>query len=393
MKRVREKRQAEAQATVAKVIANTPNRSTPAPTAQPTTTQPSHTTATQASAPASQPPPPTAPKPRPVKKEPAGSPYPNTPENSRATVTPVPHPVVNQLQNQQPIRSPPVHARSPAPSNVSYQPHPPNAPIAAGSPAQRGYTQSPRPPSSQTPHPHSSPLAPGSQLPTPDHRANPSAVQFIQVAPGAAQSKPSTPQLGYATQAPPPPQQPTTQTHPQPAPAPPAPATQTQANITMQQYYAQMQQLQRMNHVAQAQAQAHVQAQTQAQVQGQIPTQMVQGTQHPAFPPQYNLAQYRPMTAQGNPHQQVAAHIPQNQQQNMVTQGQVMDGQQQMYVYGYPVNYGIAARGGLQAHQYVTAWAQAAGRIPNGQTPVMQAAHPQMPVAQGKAAQAGVQGR
>ena len=98
------------------------------------------------------------------------------------------------------------------------------------------------------------------------------------------------------------------------------------------------------------------------------------------------------MNAQGNPHQ-VAAHIPQNLQQNMGAQGQVMDGQQQMmaqYVYSYPVGYGIAPGGRLQA-QYA-AWAGMA-RMPNGQTPGMQPGHPQMPVAQGKAAPAGVQGR
>lgn len=392
MKRVREIRQAEAQAVLAKAIANPPNRSTPAPTTQSTAAQPPHTATApaQASAPTSQPPTNTS-KPRQVKKEPVGSPYPNTPENPRSTATPAPHPVVNQLQAQQPIRSPPVHARSPAPPNTSYQQHSVGTPIAAGSPAQRGYTQSPRPPSSQAPHPHSSPLAAGSQLPTSDHRANPAGVHFIQVAPGAAQSKPSTPQLGYSPPVPLPPQQTTTQPHPQQAPQPPAPSPQTQAahpNI----YYAHMQQqLQRMNQAAQAQAQA----------QSQLPAQMSQAAQHPAMPAQYNFTQFRPMNAQGNPHQQVAPHIPQNQQQNMGTQGQVMDGQQPMIpqyaMYSYPVGYGMAAGARLPA-QYAAAWAASGmGRLPNGQAPGMQPGHPQMPpqmpVAQGKAAQAGVQGR
>ncbi|KAF8141930.1 Spt20 family-domain-containing protein [Boletus edulis] len=383
MKRVREKRQAEAQALLAKTIANATNRSTPAPTTQPTVTQPPHTATTQASAPTPQPPTSTS-KPRPVKKEPATSPYPNTPENPRSTVTPVPHPVVNQLQTQLPIRSPPVHARSPAPSNTPYQQHLAVTPMTAGSPAQRGYTQSPRPPSSQAPHPHSSPLAPGSQLPTPDHRANPGGVHFIQVAPGAAQSKPLTPQLGYSAQTPLPPQQTTTQPHPQAPPQPPAPSPQMQAAHL--QYYAHMQ---RMTQAAQAQAHAHAQAQTQ----GQIPVQMTQAAQHPTMPTQYNFAQFRPMTAQGNPHQQVMAHVP---PQNMGAQGQVMDGQQQMmaqYMYGYPVGYGMPPGSQLQAAQYAWAASGAVARVPNGQTPGMQPGHPQMPVAQGKAAPARVQGR
>ena len=266
--------------------------------------------------------------------------------------------------------------------------------MAAGSPAQRGYTLSPRPPSS-TPHPHSSPLAAGAQLSTPDLRPNPSGGHFIQAAPGAAQSKPPTPQLSYSTQASQPPQQTTTQPHPQQAPQPSAPSPQTQAAPpNMNMYYAQMHQLQRLSQAAQAQAQAHAQAQTQAQAQGQLPTQMTQAAQHPAMPTQYNFAQFRPMNAQGNPHQQVATHIPQNQQQNMGTQGQVMDGQQQMMaqyaMYGYPVSYGMAAGGRLQP-QYA-AWPASVGRV-HSQTPGMQPGHPQMPVAQGKAAQAGVQGR
>lgn len=371
MKRVREKRQAEAQAMLAKAIANPPNRSTPAPPTQSTTAQPSHAVTTQASTPTSQPPTNNS-KPRQVKKEPVGSPYPNTPENPRSTATPVPHPIVNQLQTQPPIRSPPVQTRSPAPPNASYQQHPVNTPMAAGSPAQRGYTQSPRPPSSQAPLPHSSPLAAGSQLSTPDPRANPGG--FVQVVPGAAPSKPSTPQLSFPTQASqPPPQQTTTQPHPQQAPSP-----QTQpAHPNMQQLYAQhMQQLQRMSQAAQAHAQA------------QLPTQMTQAAQHPAMPPQYNFP-FRPVTAQGNPHQQVATHIPQNQQQNLGTQGPVMDGQQMMAqyaVYGY--------YGSRLPPQYAAWPAGAMGRVPNGQTPGMQPGHPQMPMAsQGKAAQAGVQGR
>ena len=53
------------------------------------------------------------------------------------------------------------------------------------------------------------------------------------------------------------------------------------------QYYAQMQQLQRISQAAQAQAQAleaHAQAQTRVQAQGQLPTQMTQPAQHPAMP-------------------------------------------------------------------------------------------------------------
>ena len=72
-----------------------------------------------------------------------------------------------------------------------------------------------------------------------------------------------------------------------------------------------------------------------------------------------------------------------------------MDGQQMMApyaMYSYPVGYGIPPGSRMQA-QYAAAWATGMGRVPNGQTPVMQPGHPQMPVAQGKAAQAGVQGR
>ena len=385
MKRVREKRQAEAQALLAKVIANPPNRSTPAPTTQSTAAQSPHTATTQASAPTSQPPTNT-PKPRQVKKEPVGSPYPNTPENPRSTATPAPHPVVNQLQTQPPIRSPPVHTRSPAPPNTSYQQHPVGTPMAAGSPAQR---ESPRPPSSQAPHPHSSPRT-AAQVSTPDLRANGG-----HFAPGAVQSKPSTPQLGYSTQASQQPQQTTTQPHPQQAPQPLAPSPPTQAahpDINMQYYAHQMQQLQRMNQAAQAQAQAHAQAQTLVQAQGQLPMQMTQASQHSVMPNQYNFPQLR----QGNPHQQVATHIPQNQQQNMGTQGQVMDSQQQMMaqyhaVYSYPVGpvgYGMA--GGRLQPQYAPWAASGIGRVHNGQAPGMQPGHPQMPVAQGKA---GVQGR
>lgn len=80
----------------------------------------------------------------------------------------------------------------------------------------------------------------------------------------------------------------------------------------------------------------------------------------------------------------------------MGAQGQVMDNQQQMMVqyamYGYP-GYGMAAGSRLHA-QYAAAWAASGmGRVPNGQVPGMQPGHPQMQVAQGKAAQAGVQGR
>lgn len=157
------------------------------------------------------------------------------------------------------------------------------------------------------------------------------------------------------------------------------------------QYYAQLQR------ITQAQAQAQAQAQTQAQAQSQLPTQMSQPVQHPTMPAQYNFTQFRPMNTQGNAHQQVVGHIAPNQQQNMGAQGQVMDGQQMMAqytaMYGYPVSYGVAAGSRLQA-QYAAAWAASGmGRVPNGQTPVMQPGHPQMPVAQGKAAPAGVQGR
>ena len=120
------------------------------------------------------------------------------------------------------------------------------------------------------------------------------------------------------------------------------------------QYYAQMQQLQRMSQAAQAQAQS------------QLPTQMTQAAQHSAMPAQYNVPQFQPMTAQGNPHQQVATHILQNQQQNLGAQGQVMDGQQetmpQYAMYPYPVSYD----GRLP--QYA-AWAgDVIGSVPSGQT-------------------------
>ncbi|KAI6010883.1 Spt20 family-domain-containing protein [Pisolithus orientalis] len=117
-----------------------------------------------------------------------------TPENSRSTATPAPHPIINQLQTQTPTRSPPVNSRSPLPAHA-YQ-VPAGTPITAHSPGQRGYTQSPRPPSAQAAR--SSPLASGSQLPHTDHRQQPTT-HFIQVAPATSQSKPATPQVGYST--------------------------------------------------------------------------------------------------------------------------------------------------------------------------------------------------
>ncbi|KAF9219727.1 hypothetical protein BS17DRAFT_788681 [Gyrodon lividus] len=438
LRRVREVRQAEAQAALAHAIANPPNRSTPPPTTQPTASQPPPALTTQTLAPTPQ----TATgvsKPRQLKKEPGGQQgsFPATPENPRSTATPAPHPTVNQLQTQPPTRSPPVHNRSPAPT-TSYQQLPAGTPMAAPSPAPRGYTQSPRPPSSQAPH--SSPLVPGSQLPTPDHRAPPGAVHFIQVAPGAAQSKPSTPQLGYSNQAAAPSQQtaiqPVAPQVPQ-APAMPAQAQAAHVTMNMQYYAAHMQHLQRMSQVTQAQVPAQSGRATpqgtalprspMIVAQGgparsspmipnqavatrspmpnatQIPVQMAQPAQHPtmsAVPQaQYNFAQFRPINAQGNPHQQVAVHLPPNQQQNMGAQGQVAtDAQQAMMmqhpVYGYPVGYGMAPGGRLQAPY--AAWAGMA-RVPNqvnGQTPGVQPGLPQqMPMTQGKAAQAGVPGR
>ncbi|KAF9244124.1 Spt20 family-domain-containing protein [Melanogaster broomeanus] len=411
LRRVREERQAEAQAALARAIANPPNHSNPVPTAPPTMSQPPPATTTQTLTPTPQ----TAAgvsKPR-VQQ----STFTITPENSRSTATPAPHPTVNQLQTQPPTRSPPVHTRSPAPT-TSYQQVPASTPMAATSPAQRGYTQSPRPPSSQAPH--SSPLASGSQLPTPDHRAA-SAVHFIQVTP---QSKPSTPKLGYQPAAPV--QQTAVQPVAQQVPQAPATPAQTQAtHPTMNmQYYAQMQHLQRQ--AAQAQAN-QVQAQSgRATPQGaslpmvaaqggparsspmvsnqplatrspmpnamQLPVQMVQPTQHTmSAVPQAHFAQFRPINAQGNPHQQVVAHIPQNQQQNMGAPGQVTDGQHAMMMQYQMYGYGYGMAPGGRPTPYA-AWA-GMGRMPNqvhGQTPVMQPGLPQqMPVVQGKAAQAG----
>lgn len=251
LRRVRENRRAEAQTQLsgfAKVPSQFPPTSFP-PTTQSLTVPPSH------------PHPPASSQPSDItqtrqQKKPDNQ-VTITPENSRSTATPVPHPAINQLQTQTPTRSPPVNSRSPLPANP-YQASA-GTPLAAHSPAQRGYTQSPRPPSSQAAH--SSPLAPGSQLPHTDHRQQ-STMHFIQVAPAAPQSKPATPQVGYSTlPAPtPPPQQGTLpQTAQIPQPTPPQPQVQA-AQATHPALYAH---LQRSNPSQVSQAQIAAQARQQ----------------------------------------------------------------------------------------------------------------------------------
>ncbi|KAI9566824.1 hypothetical protein HD554DRAFT_2112825 [Boletus coccyginus] len=127
-----------------------------------------------------------------------------------------------------------------------------------------------------------------------------------------------------------------------------APQTQpAHSNIDMQ-YYTQVQQLQGMGQAAQAQAQS------------QLPTQMTQVAQHPAMPTQYN-------PPQENAHPYVVTHIPQSQQQDLGTQGQVMDGQQQVMAQYAMCPYPVSYDGRLPA-QYA-AWAVGAiGHVPDGQT-------------------------
>ncbi|KIJ65193.1 hypothetical protein HYDPIDRAFT_111086 [Hydnomerulius pinastri MD-312] len=437
LRQVRAARHAEAQERLAQSIANPAQgtRSTPAPTVQPPAPQPPPAAPTQAPTPTPQMPI-GVPKPRPIKKEPSGQQgsFSITPENSRLSATPVPHPAVNQLQNQPATRSPPVNTRSPLPIN-SYQQLPAGTPMAAPSPAQRGYTQSPRPPSSQAPH--SSPLASGSQLPTPDHRPPPGSVHFIQVAPGAAQSKPATPRLGYSAQPAPLPQTGAPTAVQQMPQTTGALAQSHPTHPNMQYYAAHLQQLQRMGQAAQAQAQNQAQAQSgratpqagalprspmivaqggparsSPMVSNQplatrspmpnatpLPAQMTQPAQHPtmsAVPPaQYNFTQFRPIThAQANTHPQAVAHHP---QQNVGAQGQATDGQQTMMMqypmYGYPVGYGMAPGGRMQAPYTWAGLGRAMPNQVNGQPGVQPGLPQQIAVAAGKAAQAGGSGR
>lgn len=252
LRRVRENRRAEAHTQVSgfpKVPSQLPPTSLP-PTTQSLTMPVSHT---HPSAPSSQ----TSDITQTRQQKKPDNQTTITPENSRSTATPVPHPAINQLQTQAPTRSPPVNSRSPLPANT-YQASI-GTPIATRSPAQRGYTQSPRPPSSQAAH--SSPLAPGSQLPHADHRQQ-STMHFIQVVPAASQSKPATPQAGYSTlPAPtPPPQQGTLpQTAQIPQTTPPQPQVQA-AQATHPTAYAH---LPRTNPSQVSQAQVAVQARQQ----------------------------------------------------------------------------------------------------------------------------------
>ncbi|KAH7885750.1 Spt20 family-domain-containing protein [Phlebopus sp. FC_14] len=431
LRRVREARQAEAQAQLAQAIANPPSRSAQPPPPAP----PIHGAA---------PTPPTtvdASKARQVKKKPEGL-SPISPAGSRTTMTPAPHPTVNQLQSRSSTNSPPVNNRSPLPANA-YQQLQVGTPMAAPSPAQRGYTQSPRPPSSQALH--SSPLASGSQLPQQDNRPPSGQVHFMQAAPGSTPSKPATPQVGYSTQPTPPLQQANAQIS-QVAAAQAQTQAQAQAQApvqaahpNLQNMYAQMQHLQRMSHAAQAQAQTQVQNGRATPQGGALPRspmvvaqggparsspmvshqslatrspmpnasplqQMTQTSQHPtmsAVPQaQYNFAQFQPIThAQANAHAQHAqvAHLAQAQQQNMGAPGQVSDAQQAMMMqypmYGYPVGYGMAPGGRLQAPYTWTGLGRAMPNQINGQTPGVQPGLPQQMPVQGKAAQAGVPGR
>lgn len=235
-----------------------------------------------------------------------------TPENSRSTATPAPHPIINQLQTQTPTRSPPVNSRSPLPAHA-YQ-VPAGTPITAHSPGQRGYTQSPRPPSAQAAR--SSPLASGSQLPHTDHRQQPTT-HFIQVAPATSQSKPATPQVGYSTlPAPtPPPQQGSLQQTaqiPMPQPAPPQPQVQAAqaAQSSIPAVYAH---LQRSNPSQVSQAQLAAQARQQngrATPQGAVtsrsPMVSAQGVRNSPVIQNQALAARSPMPNTASLPQQVA---------------------------------------------------------------------------------------
>ncbi|KAL4066154.1 Spt20 family-domain-containing protein [Scleroderma yunnanense] len=439
LRRVREARSAEAHVHVTQ-LANGPLSSAPLP--QPHVSQPlppptSHTLPPTSSSQAGVDPP----QARQLKKS-ESQPLPISPENTRSTATPAPHPAINQLQAQLPTRSPPVNSRSPLPANP-YQ-VPAGTTMVAPSPAQRGYTQSPRPPSAQATH--SSPLASGSQIPVVDRRQPPAGMHFIQVAPGASQSKPATPQVGYSSLPTPSPQQAVIQqaTHiPQPTPQPqPQPSHPTMpTNIPVM--YAHH--LQHFNQAQVLQAQAQVRAQNgrvtpqnralprspmisapttavrnSPVVQNQpltarspmpnttsLPQQMTQPTmaqptmtqpaQHPAMAtaPAYNYTSFRPIAhAATQQHPQVQVHM-QRAQPNVAVP-QVSDAQQAMMMQ-YPMYhpyYQVAHDRRMQPSYAWTGMGRGMPNQVNGQTPGMQPGLPQqIQVAQGKTTQAGVPGR
>jgi len=437
LRRVRETRTAEARAQVTQLVKGLPSiplsqPPVPQPLAPPTSHTLPPTPSPQASIDPSQA--------RQLKKS-ESQPIPISSENSRSTATPAPHPAINQLQVQPLTSSPPVNSRSPLPTNP-YQ-VPAGTPMAVHSPAQRGYTQSPRPPSAQASH--SSPLASGSQIPVVDHRQPPVGMHFIQVAPGASQSKPATPQVGNSLLPTPSPQQAVLQQAtqiPQPAPSQTQPQPQVthptmQTNMTAM--YAHHMQRLNQTQVPQAQVQPQVRAQngratpqsvalsrspmisapaTAARnspvVQNQplaarspmpnttsLPQQMTQPTmtqptmaqpaQHPAMATvsPYSYAQFRPIphaaTAQ---HPQV--HMQQGPQPNIVVP-QLSDAQPMVYPV-YP--YYQVAHGRRMQPSYWPGMGRGMPNQVNGQTPGIQPGlSQQMQVAQGKTTQAGVPGR
>ena len=435
LRRVREARNAEAHAHVTQLVKGASS----VPHSQPSALQPlslpaSHTVPPNPSPQASI-------DPSPARQLKKSETLPISSENSRST--PTPHPAINQLQAPPSTSSPPVNSRSPLPANP-YQ-APAGTPMPAHSPAQRGYTQSPRPSSAQASH--SSPLASGSQISTVDHRQPPVGMHFIQVAPGASQSKPATPQVGYTSLPTPSPQQAVVQQATQ-IPQPPQPQPQATHPTVQANMAAMYMQRHNQGQGPQAQVQAQVRAQngratpqsaalarspmisaptTAARnspvVQNQplaarspmpnttsLPQQMTQPAmtqptmaqpamaqpaQHSAMAPAY-YAQFRPIphaaTAQ---HPQLQVHMQQGPQPN-ITAPQVSDPQQAMMVqYPQMYSYYPVAHGRRIPPAY--AWPGMGRGMPNqvnGQTPGMQPGLPQqMQVAQGKTTQAGVPGR
>ncbi|KIM60570.1 hypothetical protein SCLCIDRAFT_1216637 [Scleroderma citrinum Foug A] len=441
LRRVRENRTAEAHAQVTQLVKGHPSVPLSQPPVHQSLAPPASHTLPPTPSPQASIDPPQA---RQLKKS-ESQPIPISSENSRSTATPAPHPAINQLQAQPLTSSPPVNSRSPLPTNP-YQLSV-GTPMAAHSPAQRGYTQSPRPPSAQASH--SSPLASGSQIPVVDHRQPPAGMHFIQVAPGASQSKPATPQVGNSLLPIPSPQQGVLQQAtqiPQPTPSQTQPqpqATHPTMQTNMPAMYAHMQRL-NQTQVPQVQVQPQVRAQNgratpqsvalarspmisaaaaaarnSPVVQNQplaarspmpnttsLPQQMAQPVmtqptmaqpaQHPAMAtvPVYNHMHFRPIahaaTAQ---HPQV--HMQQGPQPNIAVP-QLSDAQQAV-VMQYPVYpyYQMTPHGRRMQSPY--AWPGMGRGMPNqvnGQTPGIQPGlSQQMQVAQGKTTQAGVPGR
>ncbi|KAG6334563.1 hypothetical protein ID866_4518, partial [Astraeus odoratus] len=221
IRRMREARSAEAHAQIAPLV-NGPSQLLSATHPQPPTLQTSVAPTSHTQPPTPSPQAPVDVTQARVLKKSESQPVAISPETSRSTATPAPHPVINHLQAQTPTRSPPVKSRSPLPPNTYHGPV--GAPITASSPAQRGYTQSPRPSSSQAAH--SSPLVSSSQASLADHRQGSATMHFVQI-PGTSQSKPATPQAPYSSLPTPPPQQAALQQGtPVPQPTPPQPQPQ-----------------------------------------------------------------------------------------------------------------------------------------------------------------------